>query len=146
MADFPYLPIWTDAYLADTTHLRTEEHGRLLLLLMKAWGRPRRPMPTKAELATVLMTPDRCRRIVRYELHPSNWPDGKWEDVRLAVITRDGEVCTYCGSTDGPFDVDHIIPKSRGGGNVSSNLTVACVSCNRSKGARTPEEWRGRAE
>ena len=27
MADFPYIKFYTDAYLADTTHLRTEEHG-----------------------------------------------------------------------------------------------------------------------
>lgn len=37
MTDFPYLPLWTDAYLADTRHLSATEHGSYLLLLMTAW-------------------------------------------------------------------------------------------------------------
>lgn len=40
MADFPAIPFWTDAYLADTRHLSTLEHGAYLLLLFEAWRRP----------------------------------------------------------------------------------------------------------
>ena len=40
MAEFPALPLWTDAYLADTSHLTWEEHGLYLTLLMHLWRAP----------------------------------------------------------------------------------------------------------
>lgn len=40
MPDFPALPLFTDAYLADTTHLDDAEHGRYLQLLMLMWRTP----------------------------------------------------------------------------------------------------------
>lgn len=63
--------------------------------------------------------------------------------VREAVWQRDGECCAYCGSTDGPFHLDHIHPWSRGGAHSVDNLTVACVACNLSKRDRLLCEWEG---
>lgn len=61
--------------------------------------------------------------------------------IQRQVLTRDGRRCTYCGDTSGPFDLDHILPLSRGGSDEPSNLTLACATCNRSKGGRTLAEW-----
>lgn len=50
--------------------------------------------------------------------------------------------CSYCGCTDGPFHVDHIIPVSKGGRSNPENLTCACAGCNLSKGGKLLSEWR----
>lgn len=54
MAQFPSLPLWTDAYLADTRHLSTLEHGAYLLLLMEAWRRPTCSLPDDDNLLSRL--------------------------------------------------------------------------------------------
>ena len=45
MAEFPALPLWTDAFLSDTMHLDATETGAYLLLLMTAWRRPDNDLP-----------------------------------------------------------------------------------------------------
>lgn len=77
------------------------------------------------------MTKDHARRTDR--LH--------WQTLRKEVLSRDGEICAYCASRSGPFHVDHIMPRIRGGADALDNLVVACRRCNLSKGVKTPEEW-----
>jgi len=63
---------------------------------------------------------------------------------RKNILRRDGMRCQYCGSPSAPLTIDHIIPRSRGGGDTWENLTTACIVCNNRKGNRTPEEARMR--
>ena len=58
---------------------------------------------------------------------------------RRNVFVRDGHACVYCGHT-GDLTIDHVMPRSRGGGSTWENLVSCCRPCNLSKGHRTPEE------
>ena len=57
---------------------------------------------------------------------------------RRGVFIRDGHVCQYCGRT--AENVDHVIPRSRGGGHEWENVVAACRRCNSRKRDHTPEE------
>lgn len=57
---------------------------------------------------------------------------------RFRILKRDGFRCRYCGSAaaDGAeLEVDHVHPRSRGGGDDPRNLVTACRQCNRGKHA-----------
>jgi 5-methylcytosine-specific restriction endonuclease McrA len=62
--------------------------------------------------------------------------------TRKNILRRDGYKCTYCGRSDIPLTVDHVVPKARGGDDSWENLITACTICNNKKGDRTPEEAR----
>ena len=58
------------------------------------------------------------------------------------LFRRDDNLCMYCGRELPDFSLtrDHIVPLSRGGKDVWSNVVTACKSCNTRKGGRTPEQ------
>ncbi len=60
---------------------------------------------------------------------------------RKAVLRRDNYVCQYCSKNLKPIQatIDHIIPKSQGGGTSFLNCVTACYPCNNRKANRTPE-------
>ncbi len=55
------------------------------------------------------------------------------------LLAKWGRACAYCGATGVPLNIDHIIPRTRGGSNRVSNLTLSCIPCNQIKDA-TPVE------
>jgi 5-methylcytosine-specific restriction endonuclease McrA len=62
--------------------------------------------------------------------------------TRRNLMLRDGFQCQYCGKRPSHRDlnVDHVVPRSRGGGDSWENLVVSCRFCNLKKGRRTPAE------
>lgn len=52
-----------------------------------------------------------------------------------------GRRCAYCGQEGVPLQVEHIVPRIRGGSDRVSNLTLACGPCNLEKGNQTAEEY-----
>jgi 5-methylcytosine-specific restriction endonuclease McrA len=62
--------------------------------------------------------------------------------TRRNVMFRDAHECQYCGRRPPVRDlnIDHVLPRSRGGGDSWENLVTACRVCNLRKGWKTPEE------
>lgn len=51
--------------------------------------------------------------------------------------------CVCCGAENVrvPLEIEHIVPRSRGGSDRVSNLAISCIPCNREKGNLTAEEY-----
>jgi 5-methylcytosine-specific restriction endonuclease McrA len=62
--------------------------------------------------------------------------------TRRNIYARDRNRCQYCGKKfpTSELSLDHVIPRSRGGGTDWTNVVCCCVSCNVRKGGRTPRE------
>lgn len=62
-------------------------------------------------------------------------------EIREYLLEKWGRKCAYCGAVNMPLEIEHIIPKSRGGSGRVSNLTLACNGCNQAKGNLTAGEF-----
>jgi 5-methylcytosine-specific restriction endonuclease McrA len=67
------------------------------------------------------------------------------QDVKLNrrnIFARDRNRCQYCGKkfSTSELSLDHVTPRSQGGGSSWQNLVCCCVRCNARKGGRTPDQ------
>ena len=56
--------------------------------------------------------------------------------ILLTLMKKHGRKCWYCGDSFTSFkevEIDHIVPRSRGGTSNIHNLAIACITCNRAK-------------
>jgi 5-methylcytosine-specific restriction endonuclease McrA len=63
-----------------------------------------------------------------------------WE-IRSYLLEKFRRRCVYCGRGETAFEIDHVLPRSRGGSDRVSNLVLSCHECNRAKGDRTAAEF-----
>jgi 5-methylcytosine-specific restriction endonuclease McrA len=92
-----------------------------------------RAVSISLELPSVL----RLLRRVRVTRHVHQIPFS-----RTNVYLRDKYRCQYCGDRHAAQSLtfDHVRPVSKGGRKSWENIVTCCISCNRRKGGRTPEE------
>ncbi len=82
-------------------------------------------------------------RLVRYIEVPRRF---RRQVTNTFLFARDEYTCQYCGRHRSNLGYresltrDHVVPKSRGGGNGWSNVVTACSRCNLDKGDRLPDE------
>ncbi|GLV55827.1 hypothetical protein KDH_26710 [Dictyobacter sp. S3.2.2.5] len=82
--------------------------------------------------------------LVRFDMQAMEHPDisgTQYQQGTLAgyetreyLLEKWQRKCAYCGKEGVPLQVEHIVPRARGGSNRVSNLTLACEACNRKKG------------
>jgi len=82
------------------------------------------------------LIPKRCKNP---EISGIEYQQGELQgyQVREYLLEKFSRKCVYCGKKNIPLQIEHIIPKSRGGSNRVSNLTIACEKCNLKKGNKT---------
>ena len=83
------------------------------------------------------------QKIVNPEISGTEYQQGELAgyEVREYLLEKWGRECAYCGMENVPLEIEHIVPKSRGGSNRVSNLTLSCRKCNQKKGNKPVEEF-----
>jgi len=61
---------------------------------------------------------------------------------RRNVFVRDHSTCQYCGRNfpSSELNLDHVVPRSRGGKTTWENIVCSCVPCNKRKGGNPPDQ------
>lgn len=63
------------------------------------------------------------------------------EEIK-ALLSKQKFKCAACSKrVADSYEVDHIVPLSKGGSNDIRNLQILCISCNRRKNAKDPFVW-----
>lgn len=141
MAEFPTMPLFTDAYIADTTHLTNEEHGVYFRLLMFAWRSRDCTLPLDENRIAIMvgLTPHRWSKMrdtimAFWEETPEGFSQKKQKKVRNYVARTRGKK-SKAGSASASAkrlksnntastDVENVLPKNGQSAQHNVNTTV----------------------
>ncbi len=123
-----------DGWLAPSIQHKLDSHIRLIEKLKKILPITR----TIAEVASF-----DTQKMQNPEISGIEYQQGELQgyEVREYLLEKWRRKCAYCGKKDVPLEIEHIVPRSRGGSDRVSNLTIACRECNQTKGNHTAEEF-----
>lgn len=141
--------------------VRRSRRGRHTRYRQPRWRNRRRkkgwlPPSLMSRIATLLTWVQRIRRIapinaismevVRFDMQALDNPEIsgiKYQqgtllgyELREYLLLKWEHACAYCGKQDLPLQVEHIVPRAKGGSNRVSNLCIACEKCNQKKGTQ----------
>ena len=110
---------------------------RAVVLLLKEKAEVVEQTERELHSANSTLTRPAVIRLVTYVKVPRDTHRRKI--TRRAVFARDGWTCQYCGCRT-QLTVDHVVPRSKGGGSTWDNIVAACAPCNRRKGDALPRQ------
>jgi 5-methylcytosine-specific restriction endonuclease McrA len=129
----------------DLAEVITLDDGRYLSFDFQSWrevseARASFKQPDDEFIRTVhfeIQVP-RVIRLLAYDRLPRQ----KVKFNRRNIFARDHNQCQYCGKkfVTSELSLDHVVPRSQGGGTSWDNIVCACVDCNVRKGGRTPRQ------
>jgi 5-methylcytosine-specific restriction endonuclease McrA len=100
--------------------------------------------PKICRCGTLVPAGGRCQRCAaEYRKPASNefYHRGAWRRIADEFRAAARGICQCCGAS-GARQVDHIVPRSRGGSDEASNLQLLCDACHSRKSALEGSRWR----
>jgi 5-methylcytosine-specific restriction endonuclease McrA len=93
------------------------------------------------ELVTTISWKIRVPRVIVL-LFFDRLPKKEVKFTRHNVFERDKNTCQYCGENfdRNDLNLDHVVPRDRGGTTTWENVVCSCIPCNTRKGNRLPQE------
>ena len=83
----------------------------------------------------------RERKLLTWRLR-CQWDKTVTTEAINALMEQQDNACPYCSADlSNGFEFDHIVPASRGGKGTLANLQLTCMSCNRHKSDKDPEQF-----